>query len=142
MLKNKRKPESEIPTSSMADIAFLLLVFFLVTTTIDQDKGVPLTLPEISEEPPQKLEKDRVLDILIANSGKIMINEQVLSQRNQLRSEVRNSLEELGRDQDGKYKKIVSIKTQAQTMYDDYIYVLDQVKMAGATKISIAEPEE
>ncbi len=142
LLNKRRKPESEIPTSSMADIAFLLLVFFLVTTTIDQDKGVPLTLPEISDTPPQKLQKDRVLDILVSNSGDIMINEEVLSQRNQLRSEVRNSLEQLGRDQEGKYLKIVSIKTQAQTMYDDYIYVLDQVKMAGATKISIAEPEE
>ena len=77
-----------------------------------------------------------------SNAGEIMINDAVLDQRGQLRSEVKNSLEELGRDAEGKYEKIVSIKTQAETLYDDYIFVLDQVKMAGATKISIAEPEE
>ncbi|MCA9783569.1 MAG: biopolymer transporter ExbD [Calditrichaeota bacterium] len=142
LLEKRRKIESEIPAASMADIAFLLLVFFLVTTTIDQDKGVPLTLPEISEEPPKVLNKDKVLNILVSNAGEIMINDAVLDQRGQLRSEVKNSLEELGRDAEGKYEKIVSIKTQAETLYDDYIFVLDQVKMAGATKISIAEPEE
>ena len=141
LLEKRRKIESEIPAASMADIAFLLLVFFLVTTTIDQDKGVPLTLPEISEEPPKVLNKDKVLNILVSNAGEIMINDAVLDQRGQLRSEVKNSLEELGRDAEGKYEKIVSIKTQDGTMYEDYIYVLDQVKESGASKISIAEPE-
>ena len=37
--KKRRFKGGEIPTSSMADIAFLLLIFFLVTTTIDMDKG-------------------------------------------------------------------------------------------------------
>lgn len=40
----------EIPTSSMADIAFLLLIFFLVTTTIDMDKGLGMVLPAEGEE--------------------------------------------------------------------------------------------
>ena len=39
LLKKKKRNEAEIPTSSMADIAFLLLIFFLVTTTIDVDTG-------------------------------------------------------------------------------------------------------
>ena len=39
MAKKRRFKGGEIPTSSMADIAFLLLIFFLVTTTIDTDKG-------------------------------------------------------------------------------------------------------
>lgn len=142
LFKKRRDLESEIPAASMADIAFLLLIFFLVTTTINSDKGVSLTLPEISDEPPKKLNQDRILNILISNAGEIMVNDEIIEQRSQLRSEVKNSLEELGRDAAGKYEKIVSIKTQAETLYDDYIFVLDQVKMAGATKISIAEPEE
>ena len=45
MNKKRRFRGGEIPTSSMADIAFLLLIFFLVTTTIDTDKGLGIVLP-------------------------------------------------------------------------------------------------
>jgi len=144
MAVKKRPPlEVEIPTASMPDIVFMLLIFFLVTTTIQSDKGVPLTLPEFSEDQPeQKLKKDQVLNILVAETGDIMVDETILGSRSELLGSIKNSLEQLGKDAEGKYKKIVSIKTQAGTIYEDYIYVLDKVKESGATKISIAEPEE
>ena len=44
------RDDVEIPTSSMADIAFLLLIFFLVTTTINVDTGIGMTLPPKLEE--------------------------------------------------------------------------------------------
>ena len=50
MAKKRRFKGGEIPTSSMADIAFLLLIFFLVTTTIDMDKGLGMVLPAEGEE--------------------------------------------------------------------------------------------
>ena len=51
VLNNKKsKVSDEIPTSSMADIAFLLLIFFLVTTTFPKDKGLAVVLPEPGEE--------------------------------------------------------------------------------------------
>ncbi len=45
-LERKKIREAEIPTASQADLAFLLLLFFLVSTTIDVDTGIGLTLPE------------------------------------------------------------------------------------------------
>ena len=50
MKKKRRFKRGEIPTASMADIAFLLLIFFLVTTTIDMDKGLGIVLPAEGEE--------------------------------------------------------------------------------------------
>jgi biopolymer transport protein ExbD len=145
MVVDKKGPklDVEIPTAAMPDIVFMLLIFFLVTTTITSDKGVPLTLPEFSENnDPVKLKKNQVLNLLISNEGQIMVDGEVLGNRSDLMNQLRNSLDELGKDAEGKYKKIVSIKTQGQTLYTDYIFVLDKVKEAGATKISIAEPEE
>ena len=59
MIKYKRRPSVEINSSSMADIAFLLLIFFLVTTTMDVDSGLlrklpPPIDPEAPKPPPVK----------------------------------------------------------------------------------------
>ena len=56
---------SDIPTSSMADLAFLLLIFFLIAAVIDVDSGIGLNLPKYTEEPPSPVSEDRFAGILI-----------------------------------------------------------------------------
>ena len=78
MARNRRFKAEGIPTSSMADIAFLLLVFFLVTTTIDTDKGLGIVLP-----PPGDMEieirKENILNCLINSQGKVLLDEEPIS---------------------------------------------------------------
>ena len=54
MIKFQRRPSVEINSSSMADIAFLLLIFFLVTTTMDVDSGIARKLPPMPDEEMQE----------------------------------------------------------------------------------------
>ena len=130
-LKKRKKQGVEINSSSMADIAFLLLIFFLVTTTVDTDKGLSLVLPE--KEQVTEVKKDNIKNLLINANGQILLDEQPIN-LGQIRERIRALM------QANPYV-IFSVKTDAQTKYDIYIDVIDQLKQANATRISIAEPE-
>ena len=71
----KSKVQSVIPTASMADISFLLLVFFMVSTVFVRYRGLPVTLPQA--EKIEKLESRRnVVSIWINSEGVINIDDQ------------------------------------------------------------------
>ena len=73
--KKRRFKGGEIPTSSMADIAFLLLIFFLVTTTIDTDKGLGIVLPPAGDVEIE-IRKENILNCLINSRGKVLLDEE------------------------------------------------------------------
>ena len=129
MAKKRRFKGGEIPTSSMADIAFLLLIFFLVTTTIDTDKGLGIILP-----PPGDIEieirKENILNCLINSQGKVLLDEEPISV-----AQIHRVVGQKLRKND---KLIISVKTHPKTAYNDYVRVIDQLKMADAKRISIA----
>jgi biopolymer transport protein ExbD len=69
-----RRENSEINAGSMADIAFLLLIFFLVTTTMDVDSGISRKLPEKTEDTPEITIKEKnVLDIVVNRNNQILV---------------------------------------------------------------------
>jgi hypothetical protein len=69
-----RRENSEINAGSMADIAFLLLIFFLVTTTMDVDSGIARKLPEKTDEQPEVIVKEKnVLDIVVNRNNQLLV---------------------------------------------------------------------
>jgi biopolymer transport protein ExbD len=70
-----RRENSEINAGSMADIAFLLLIFFLVTTTMDVDSGISRKLPEKSQNESQDVivKEKNVLDIVVNRNNQILV---------------------------------------------------------------------
>lgn len=132
MIKKPRPEAEEINSSSMADIAFLLLVFFLVTTTISMDKGLSLVLPPVGEE--LEVNRKNITNILINESGKVLFDEKPTKTR-----ELSRLVTEKLRQND---KMIFSVQTHSRTKYSDYIAVLDQLKIAKASRISIANPDQ
>ena len=128
MIKSKKLQEANIPTSSMADIAFLLLLFFLVATVIDVDTGIALTLPEISNIPPQPVSDDRMAAILINENNEVLMDK-VRINVNQIKDILKPRLKQKI-DQPKEKKLIVSVKTDRQTNYSTFISALDQIKGA------------
>lgn len=132
MLKSKKKSRSspEINASSMADIAFLLLVFFLVTTTIATDKGVTLTLPPYEENPTDVKMRDRdVLNVLINFRNELLVEGEP-SEIKDLPKAVEDFLDNIGQPEypETRDKAIVSLKADRGTDYTTYLAVLDIIK--------------
>ena len=133
MKKLKTKPiAANIPTASMADIAFLLIVFFLVTTTMNQDKGIGMQLPPAGES--KKIQKKNICNIWVNAEGRILINLDQEVPVSRLRQNVEGRLRE-------NPKLIISLKADDETPYNTFIHVLDQIKLTGAERISLATPE-
>lgn len=134
--KKRGREGAEIPSSSLADIAFLLLVFFLVVTTIDVDTGIGLVLPPPPDdsEPPPPIRERNLLKILVNSQGLILINERPAAVT-EVRERVANFVDNANRANDenlavSPLTAIVSIKTDRQTPYSVYITMLDEVRGA------------
>ena len=131
MLKREKNREvPEINGSSLADIAFLLLIFFLVVTTIDVDTGIGLVLPPIPDdiEPPPVRERN-LMNILVNAQGMVLINEQPAAIA-EVRQRVKDFVDNNGVDpnlSETPDDAIVSIKTDRRTPYNVYIDMLDEV---------------
>lgn len=129
MIRRRKIKEASIPTSSMADIAFLLLLFFLVATVIDVDTGIGLTLPEPVEETEIKeVSKERMAALLVNENGDVLLDGAPISIfqiKNQLKPRIVSKI-----DLPANKKLIVSVKTDRKTNYNLYIQTLDQVKLS------------
>ncbi|MBU1098153.1 MAG: biopolymer transporter ExbD [Ignavibacteriae bacterium HGW-Ignavibacteriae-2] len=124
---------AEIPSSSMADIAFLLLLFFLVSTVIDVDTGIGMNLPEyvpIEEQELVPLSKDRLASLLINENGDVLLDKNVIAVP-QIKKVLIPRIESKI-DLPKNKKLVVSVKTDRKTNYNLYIQAIDQVKGAYA----------
>jgi len=89
----KSKSAPEINAGSMADIAFLLLVFFLVTTTMDSDFGLIRKLPQVQENPIDIIVRTRnVLPILVNGNDDLLLKGEYIH-ISELKEKVKNFIE-------------------------------------------------
>ncbi|WP_422858939.1 ExbD/TolR family protein [Flagellimonas sp. S174] len=139
----RRKGAPEVNAGSMADIAFLLLIFFLVTTTIETDAGLDRMLPPI--EPPDTdviIRQKNIFTVNINKNGQLLVEDQLMDLKD-LREAAIAFLEN-GADgscnyckgrrdvssSDNPTKAIISLKNDRETKYSTYITV--QNELVGA----------
>ena len=144
-----RRATPEVNAGSMADIAFLLLIFFLVTTTIEKDKGIARQLPPI--EPPTELPpliKQKNLFIVNVNKNDQLLVEDDLMELKNLRKAAIDFLDNGGApagspehcnyckgkrsssSSDNPEKAVISVQNDRLTSYKMYIAVQNELVAA------------
>lgn len=145
-MARKKKKVPEINASSMADISFLLLIFFLVTTTMDTDSGITRRLPPPVENPDMdvKVKERNILNVMINKYDKLMVNGKP-SQVEDLKDITRDFITPKPNDENapevemkeidliGNFmtnKGVVSLKNDRGTSYQMYIAVQNELAKA------------
>lgn len=136
MARNKGRDTPNINSSSMADIAFLLLIFFLVTTTIADDKGLSLQLPPSPDEIDIidiKIPERNLFKIQVNSFDDVLVEGEPLSDIGAIRQMVKDFVLNYGVDptsSDTPKDAIVSYKTDRGTSHKMFIAILDELQGA------------
>lgn len=125
----------EINAGSMADIAFLLLVFFLVTTKIETDYGLKTTLPPYIDEEieAKKKNKRNVLRIIINGRDQLAVNETYDYDVVNLKDKAIAFITNNGRDpemSDSPKAAVISLQNDNATSYERYLEVYNALQSA------------
>ncbi len=144
MARNKRAIP-EINAGSMADIAFLLLIFYLVTTTMDTDKGINRKLPpwdeELVEDPPPIKERN-IFTVLVNSNDQLLVEDEYL-EISQLREKAMEFIDNNGdgsctyckgfkvsSSSDNPDKAVISLQNDRGTSYGMYVKVQNELVAA------------
>ena len=133
-VRSKDRLKNEINASSMADIAFLLLIFFLVTTTIAEDKGILVKLPPWSTEEPdvQKFKTRNVYSVLVNAQNKLLVRQQEMKV-SELREKTKEFIANPMKREDlaeNPRRAIISLKNDRGTNYRTYLEVYNELQAA------------
>ena len=125
-LRRKEGSGARIPTSSMADIAFLLIVFFMVTTIFKLEQGLAITLPRSTSG--EKIPREKVAHIWIDRTGTLSIDDLVISV-----PDIEPMILAKLRENRG---LIISFNTDEQAPYRVVDEAMERLKLANALSVS------
>ena len=129
-LFRKKREVPSLNTTATADISFMLLILFLVTTSMDADKGLQRQLPPMDnhEEMTIDVNKENILQLELTENNQLTIDEKV-SSVNQLRQNVINFI---AKSSDREHH-IISLKAHRNATYDTYFKVQNEIVAAYHT---------
>ncbi|MFQ5659875.1 MAG: ExbD/TolR family protein [Gammaproteobacteria bacterium] len=127
----QRKDDVDVNITPLIDVVFLLLIFFMVSTTFDRESEINITLPKASEEYTDV--KPDAVNIEVDIQGRVYINKQPLinSQLTTIREAIRNAIHDMENPP-------VIINADAQATYQLVIRVMDAARQLGLVNITFA----
>jgi biopolymer transport protein ExbD len=130
--KRKQGVRSNVPTASMADIAFLLLIFFMATTIFKMEDGLEVTLPRA--ETAQRQQREKVSHVWIDQAGNISINDKIV-RIDQIEDIMKMLLQE-------RPDLIVAFNADDRAPYRAVSDVMEELKDATAVRVSFTSDKK
>lgn len=129
--ERRHRVSAQIPSVSMGDIAFLLLIFFMATTIFKTEEGIEVRLPQSETAETQK--KDDVLHVWIDQNGRVWINDRFVASEQLQALVTREAAAQPG--------LVVAFNADERAPYRSVAAVLEQLKAANAVHVSFtSEP--
>ncbi len=130
-MKRHRRPadEAEINITPMLDIVFIMLIFFIVTTSFVKERGLDISRPTQAEAPPPKEEKGPIV-VKISSNSEIKVGDRVVNP-----DAIRANLE---RERAAKPESPLIIAADPDAEVNAVVMVLDAAKIAGIARINLA----
>jgi biopolymer transport protein ExbD len=132
MIRRGVRPKSEIPTASMADISFLLFIFFVSTTIFRMEDGLPVTLPRAETVVEQK--REQMVRVWIDSTGRISIQDKLVAV-----GEIQGIVSSLLRENAA---LIVAFNADERTPNKVISDVIEQLKKANAVRVSFTASKQ
>lgn len=135
-LRERRHEEPEISLTPLIDVVFLLLIFFMVSTTFTRITEITVDLPEAQATPSER--ERNVIDVIIDVQGRYFVDDRLLVNRQT--DTLRRALEEQAGDKEA---PTVLISADAKTPHQAVITAMDAARQAGILHVSLAtrDPE-
>ena len=131
-ITKKQGVQNAIPTGSMADIIFLLLIFFMVTTIFKMEEGLPISLPRA--ETGAELEREKLMNIWADRFNRVSINDKLVEVEF-IDAVVTKRFEE-------NRALIVAFNIDRRTKYDLVSRIMEQLKEANAVNVTFVSVSE
>ena len=129
-VKRITRPQDELNMSTISDIVFLLLIYFMVVTVFQQDIGMPFVLPAATEqEDTVRIKESNTATLEIQQSNVVTLDGQAIS--------INAIKNELDRRLTANPKLVVIVENHPLADYGQFAAVLDEVRLANCRKVAI-----
>ncbi len=132
MITSGIRAKNEIPTASMADISFLLFIFFVSTTIFRMETGLPITLPRAETVVSQK--RETVVRIWVDRTGQISIQDKLVGI-----AQVRDIMSKILKENPA---LIVAFNADVRTPNREISAVIEELKKANAVRLSFTAAKQ
>ena len=122
MFARRRRTVPQLNATSTADISFMLLIFFLVTTSMDLDKGLTRKLPPVEKNKQEEsiVNKDNIIKVFITGNNKILVDDAPCT-LDELKDKLKKFVARKGRNH------LIQLQASENANYDTYFHVQDAI---------------
>jgi biopolymer transport protein ExbD len=133
--RRSRQDDVTVNITPLIDVVFLLLIFFMVTTTFTRETQLQINLPESQSQ--LTAEEQKPIEILIDRTGTYALNGQVL-----IKSDIESLKRALQEVSSGNLSKPIVLTGDAEAPHQAFVFALDAVAQVGFVKVSITTQSE